>query len=1078
MPIVVLQVDAETGGLTAGVGKAKVELGALAEAIGKIAGETTAMESSVTRTMTAMVASIGTVTTALEQMVIKIGAVEVAVDDLTGTVVSAATTQIASITAVGAAYDLVTAAIKRQAAAARDSGTATGGTAAVAAATAGNARFPAAGTPQATYQNEMADLAHQRLLLQNDQAITRGNTAMDNATRLRATTYGMLGTAPTADEEVAAANAAAEDAARARAAQTAGRDVGGLERSGRAVARAGATDLLGEGGAGALFGSGLIGPAGITGLIAGFAGYKALEAANNFQSAEVQTGAQVKNPLLAQQTGDAILAFSKAGGAPYDPTVVMKSIEPLLAHGYSQATINAGIKPLEELSAQNKAPDISTAVNGVNTYLALMGSGAKSTAAQMVDAVNYMSKVETLTTIPPGDLSRVLPNLLVSAQQAGVSADQAAGALIKIGTANPNAPQDVTTIGRLMQEMLTKNTPGAQAEAASLGLVMGPGALAAYGGSFEAMIQAYANATAGPNQGAEIAKLFPTSGVRGGATAFRELISGGGTTQALGYEDQVANRAGTADSVYGDYSKGVNQRATQELHQFTTDLIGVGNTLEENVIPALLDFTGGLLNGVNRLGDILGYSGVGLGRGINGVEKAASATGSFIDNFIPGGKGTILMDALPGGLLIAAIHGIAGNHIDIPKPNYTATLPADVSGPLGPGQTRLYAPGVQPGAPHLTLGYNVAGPLGPDESRATHGAPSATDDNHIYAVNMGTITRDLTLVHNSWQNLIGVTDGVAPGLNYLASAAKAVGDDMRTLGMRPGDTAAGFKTNLPVGVDRSILTGMESTGASSASLYTQLAKVKADLANSFYSPEQQQSIYTKASQNTFAAAVGPGDQMKIQAAQMNLDAATQMGEPPKTIKRDQDAYIAALNQFARDTMHGTALNRQLGANAQQGELYGFVDNSDAINRSVKDMQNAIAIDKVNGNDAAAKSDTQKLLAYQAKNAGILKLDPSDLALMRAQANADMIATSVVNTHPFFQRNPGLGAFAAGSGNTAVRAGGAVDPSTAEIRLLRQELTAAQAMNTQLLQQIARNTGVRAQAAGMPGATSGRYTTGR
>jgi hypothetical protein len=138
---------------------------------------------------------------------------------------------------------------------------------------------------------------------------------------------------------------------------------------------------------------------------------------------------------------------------------------------------------------------------------------------------------------------------------------------------------------------------------------------------------------------------------------------------------------------------------------------------------------------------------------------------------------------------------------------------------------------------------------------------------------------------------------------------------------------------------------------------------------------------------------------------------------------------------------------------------------------VKDLQDRISIDKLQGNLPGTKRDETALLSYQKQNAGILGLDKADLALLTAQAVASF-KTPVVNTKPFFETNPGLGGLEAGFQSTAVRLGGGVDPQTAEIRKLTAELAAANARNTALLAEIAKNTGAHGQPATPPSSYSG------
>jgi hypothetical protein len=216
---------------------------------------------------------------------------------------------------------------------------------------------------------------------------------------------------------------------------------------------------------------------------------------------------------------------------------------------------------------------------------------------------------------------------------------------------------------------------------------------------------------------------------------------------------------------------------------------------------------------------------------------------------------------------------------------------------------------------------------------------------------------------------------------------------------------------------------------------------------------------------------GPADNLAVSAAQQNLDAATMMHDTPAQLKKVQDDYLAALRQLYRDTESGTKLAASLRGVNQQAAIYSDVAQTNAVNRQVKDLQDRISIDKLQGNLPATKRDETTLLGYEKQNAGIRGLDKADLALLTAQTLADF-KTPMVNTKPFFETNPGLGGLEAGFQSTAVRLGGGVDPQTAEIRQLRQQLVAEQAENRALLAQIAHNTGVHGQLASPPSSYSG------
>jgi hypothetical protein len=222
---------------------------------------------------------------------------------------------------------------------------------------------------------------------------------------------------------------------------------------------------------------------------------------------------------------------------------------------------------------------------------------------------------------------------------------------------------------------------------------------------------------------------------------------------------------------------------------------------------------------------------------------------------------------------------------------------------------------------------------------------------------------------------------------------------------------------------------------------------------------------------------GGPDQTLVQAAQQNLDAAVQMGDMPDKLKGYQDAYLAAERKLYEDTKSPQNLAAALRTVNQQAAVYSYQNQGIDLNRGIKDLQNAVSIDKLTGNSTAQLQAEQALLAYQTKNAGVLKLDKSDLALLAAQYRQDLIATyPVKNIDPFFQTNQRLGNFEAGAGSTLVRGGGSIDPTTTEIRRLQAELNTANKEIVSLLTTIARNSVVRAQAAAKSGAASGRYST--
>lgn len=824
-----------------------------------------------------------------------------------------------------------------------------------------------------------------------------------------------------------------------------------------------ATNILASGAAGDIgllgrAGAAILGPEGMAALGIGYTGFKASQAGAGFQSAEQQTIAQIggdpytaagrANIARGHAAAQNILNYGGSGQDPYNVTAQMRGIEPLLAHGYGQATIQQGITTVSELSAQNQAPDLSNAVNGVNTYLALLGSGAMSTAAQMKQAGDYFSQMEKQTTIPPGRLTPAMTNVMTAAIGTGITPDQLAAGFIKIGTANSNAAQDSTTYSRLIQELLVKNTPGAMKEAASLNLAMGPGALNAYGGSLEAMVQAYANATAGPNQAADLAKLFPTSGVRGGSTAFKELLAGGGTQQALGYEAQMGQSSGAGQAAYLQYSQGIQQQEVQLTNQLNSQFVLLGQTINSQVLPALVDMAGGALSAISFL------------------EKEYPKLPKNIGPVTPASQNT----PSPWNMLMNQLHWVGTNAIPAVAHGIGAGVGAGVSA-TGYAFGHI---GNAIGAPMS----NGVDPINAALARASASSePMNTFVRHLGSLKGGTGDQGVldTGQGNDFARHLGSLKGgtgdqgfgsrlpeLTAGLSALGPMVTALGTPFDMLTTAVTTAAAGLRnslgppSNVPLNADRSTLQMMIGSGATTPRMYTELASLKNDLANSTYSPAQQQAIYQQASQRVYAAATGPGDQLAIQAAQMNLDAAQQMGLPPAQIKRDQDAYLTALTEFYNDTETGTKRATDLRSVAVQGQMYSSADQGAAIDRTLKDLQNKVAVDTSLGNTGALGKDNAAVLAYQRQNASYFKLDPSDLAIISASNQAAlMLANPITNTKPFFDTNQGLAGFQAGPESTSVRIGGAgEDPLVLENRALRQENSRDNAEIITLLRQIA------------------------
>lgn len=778
---------------------------------------------------------------------------------------------------------------------------------------------------------------------------------------------------------------------------------GGTPHPTGSVARTAEQDLLHPRGVANLFGlpegvSGALGgaffsPGGMAALAAGFGAFKTAQAAADYQSAIAQTTAQYTTstgqaqadaPLLAQ----GILGYEQGGHAPYNATTIARSIEPLLAHLQGPDAVQRALQALPsiaDVSAQNRAPDLTNTINLVNTIAALEGSGPHATGAQLAGYADMVSRAETLTTIPPGQLTTAVPRLLGSIAGTGVSADEALGLYLKAGTANPSARLDATGLGRLISDITTKPTAGAQVDAEKLGLPIGPGAIEAEGGIY-GYLQQLQTLTAGPHQRKLLSGIFTQTNA---LQSFYDLMQGGGLGQAAGYTDQMAASHGASGTALRSLSQGVDQQGTQLMNRFNGDLIEVGDTLNKTVTPALLDLANkgltGLEHAIKTVVDLA-----------HGPGKDAK---SWADQHVPGGVGTILAaGAGPLGLAAAAAAGIAGH----------------AGGALGTAGSFIdqHTPGTA-GAGHYVAGPHgarvwVSSPVGP-------GGPSVTDPAllpHNYALGdpggnpyiAGAIGRGAgpDLAQGIAQQVADQVAGLGAGLFHgggtlgplQPSAAEIAARQQAALdAMRHGahDTAAqGAYNDARHALDIAI-----GSHASPDTIRTDLQKVLTIIPSMGKSPGDTQWLeYSAASQAGKALgseqratdkaaqdALVTKDQQATEAARLNYEAAQLQHQAPEKIRKAFREYIDDQRREARDQgLHGTALanfNKSL-----DNQMLGFDQSAklQGITYQQQQLQDAVTLAGLRHDPAAQARAEAALQAYDTQHADVLHLSPAQLQI--------------------------------------------------------------------------------------------------
>lgn len=780
-------------------------------------------------------------------------------------------------------------------------------------------------------------------------------------------------------------------------------------------------------------GAAALGPEGLAALGAGYVGFKAAQDASQFWSALAQTGAQsgttnpggiLADPTKFRQFGQGILNYGASGKDPYSVTTLATGVEPLLAHGYSAAAVQGAMKSIAQFSAQNKAPDISASVSLVNTLAALQGGAPGSqTAAQLAGYAGFGSRAEQLTTLRPGELNVALPRLLSSLSGTGVSAADATGMMIKMGTINPSASRDASAMIRLISDIASP-TAAAKKEAAAIGVGIGPGAIDAYGGIYGYLAAVQGGLGTGPGAAQGAHRIFgQTNALQG----YNALLAGGGLRQTAGYTTQLGLAGDNSQTAFDQLSKGTGQQTTQLMVRLNADMTTLGTTINDRVTPALIKMADDTLKAAENFFNLADPN----------SPKSQRSTG-----FWPS----------VGNWFDKAMAPLTGNTAPGTSPDHTW---------LNSLATTI-------------LGTNTVNTGTTVTTRADAAAIIANMYKQAGQKMPASVMEQLNASYDAQAMQRGAYGGIADQVamhsnpNYFGAPrppAYSVPGGVSAISRSEGyfydaQIAAGTKpTRQSVMDDRSVLNTLTTMGATAAQMNASLAQLKIDLPGSAYSSAQQANIYAQEQKKVGIYNRGlnaPGDQTAINTAQQMFDAAKLMNDTPAQLKTMYDEYLAAERKLILDTtLPGSAAQMKLlGAVNQQGAVFTAGQKNDALKLKIQDLTDLQQAASLGGNKTLANQYGKQILGLDTANAGALGYDAAHLTLLRAQlANQMKIATP----GPQLVRSPetGLGDALLGAGSGAAtiarlsRSGGGQDPLAETVRHLQLIITRDEKIITEL-----------------------------
>ncbi|MGH2390478.1 MAG: hypothetical protein ACRDIE_19940, partial [Chloroflexota bacterium] len=339
--------------------------------------------------------------------------------------------------------------------------------------------------------------------------------------------------------------------------------------------------------------------------------------------------------------------------------------------------------------------------------------------------------------------------------------------------------------------MGNKQTKNAAAVEQGLGItdLFGTNAIGNAGGLPE-WLQDIQTATAGAHQQEFLEALFP----RANALQAMRWLTGENFQSAQERISQTGQYAGTVAAGASIADAGPQAQFQQIGAQFNKDVIEIGDTLAKTLNPDLLKMASGLENVTGKLGDLLGASGSLIDKWSAEFDlpKKAGDLGSWLDQNVPGGKGTVLAapvlpaavakgiydhlgEALTLGTDTGAGPGVgegyrlgASDPMRIAPGSHTFSstlLPGQVADPtinLPGGGAHFYLPTATGGVAQATGGVGAGLGTADSPSAAVSLAPVftilGTAAQHVTASLTSLGSGAAHLVGNTWANMGGLSD--------------------------------------------------------------------------------------------------------------------------------------------------------------------------------------------------------------------------------------------------------------------------------------------------------------------------------
>lgn len=405
-------------------------------------------------------------------------------------------------------------------------------------------------------------------------------------------------------------------------------------------------------------------------LGAGFVGYKAMHASNQFQSSLAQLGSETGNTFAGvQPIGNASLNYGGSGTAQYSPSQMNAGAQPFLA-AQIPPSIYAGLEKLIGTgSAALGQKDTNVLTQGSTDLIDAFYGGKNVSADNARTATEMAFAADTFAKSNPGALVQNMSKILPTAQLAGVSAPEALAYTIKETLSGESARFSATNFAALVANVSLRAQPTPNQEKAATGLdvLIGPKAIQTYG-SFTNWLQAvYKGAATDPNRAAD---LYQLTGSRNAFRGIGELFQGGGIAQ---YQSTIERLTGSGTAGGGAIEAagttlmaGPDAQWKGVFNQFQTELIDTGKVLTTQLQPAMITAAKDIAHSTKDLGDALGAGGHALDTFVAWVKtlhipQVGSPGGNALpgDNLnTPGGGSAPFLNLDKVGSALGALPGI------------------------------------------------------------------------------------------------------------------------------------------------------------------------------------------------------------------------------------------------------------------------------------------------------------------------------------------------------------------------------------------------------------------------------------